>query len=63
MAGQGRMLSGDVIRRVIHLLASTEMTTSEIARRMSVSRSTILAINRKSQARPNHLTSLTCAKK
>jgi hypothetical protein len=39
------------IRRVIHLLSSTEMTVSEIAERMACSRSTVVAINRRFQVR------------
>jgi hypothetical protein len=51
MAGQGSYVSSEIIQRVIHLLASTEMTVSEIAERMSMSKSTVLAINRRSQVR------------
>jgi hypothetical protein len=51
MAGQGSYLSPEIIQRVIHLLASTEMTVSEIAERMSMSKSAVLAINRRSQVR------------
>jgi hypothetical protein len=51
MAGQGRYMPVESIRRVIHLLSSTEMTLKEIAERMSCSRSVVVSINRKFQIR------------
>jgi hypothetical protein len=51
MAGQGRHVSADNIQRIICLLATTEMTITEIAMRMSIHKSTISAINRKFSVR------------
>jgi hypothetical protein len=51
MAVQGRYFSKDEIHRIIHLLASTDMTVPEIAERMACSRSAIVSINRKFQVR------------
>jgi DNA-binding MurR/RpiR family transcriptional regulator len=51
MAGRGRHLSDDSIRQVVRLLASTEMTASDIAERMGYSKSTVITINRKFQVR------------
>ncbi len=51
MAVQGRYFSADEIGRIIHLLASTDMTILEIAERLSCSRSAIASINRKFQVR------------
>jgi len=51
MAVQGRYFSEDEIRRIIHLLASTDMTVAELAERMACSRGAILSINRKFQVR------------
>ncbi|HEY2382480.1 MAG TPA: helix-turn-helix domain-containing protein [Terriglobia bacterium] len=39
------------IKNVISLLASTDMTITEIAERMGCSRSTIVAVNRRYQVR------------
>ena len=52
MAGQGHVMPVESIRQVTHLLSSTEMTVSEIAERMSISRSTVVAINRRFRVRP-----------
>ena len=51
MAGQGRHITSESIQRVIHFLAATDMTVSEIAERMAISRSTVVAINRRFQVR------------
>ena len=51
MAKQGSPLSETELRRIIHLLNSTEMTISEIALRMGCSRSAVAAINRRFQIR------------
>ena len=51
MAGQGRHVSSDNIQRIIYLLATTEMTVTEIAERMSIHKSTISAINKRFQVR------------
>ena len=51
MAGQGRHVSTENIQRIICLLATTEMTITEIAVRMSIHKSTISAINRRFQVR------------
>src|SRR5215475_12533734 len=47
LAGQGRYISEESIRQIVHLLSSTEMSAREIAERMSCSRSTIFSINRR----------------
>ena len=51
MAGQGRVMLPDDVRKIVHLLSSTEMTVTEIAERMGCSRSTIIAVNRRFQVR------------
>jgi hypothetical protein len=51
MAGQGRYLSGESIHQIVELLASTEMSMSEIAERMAISKTTVVSINRKFQVR------------
>jgi DNA-binding MarR family transcriptional regulator len=51
MAGQGRYVSVENIQRIIYLLATTEMTVTEIAERMSIHKSTISAINKRFQVR------------
>ena len=51
MAGRGRPISGESIQRVVHLLAATEMTMSEIAERMGYNKTTVVTINRKFQVR------------
>jgi predicted transcriptional regulator len=49
--GQGHEMQVDDVRKIIQLLSSTEMTISEIAERMSCSKSTVIAINRRFQVR------------
>ena len=51
MARQGRLFDEAAVQRIISLLANTDMTVTEIAQRMSCSRSAILSINRKRQIR------------
>jgi hypothetical protein len=51
MDGQKRYVSSESICQIVHLLASTEMTVAEIAERVSCSKNTIAAINRKFQVR------------
>jgi DNA-binding MurR/RpiR family transcriptional regulator len=51
MAGQGRYISEERIRQIVHLLSSTEMPVNDIAARMSCSSSTIISINRKFEVR------------
>ena len=51
MAGQGCVLTKSEIRRIVELLASTEMTIAEIAIRMGRSRSTVVNVNREYQVR------------
>jgi hypothetical protein len=51
MAGQGHSMTQESVQRIIHLLASTEMTVAEIAERMACSRSVVVAINRRFQVR------------
>jgi hypothetical protein len=51
MAGQGRRISDKDIRKLIHLLSSTEMTIKEIMERTGYSRAAVAAINRRFQIR------------
>ena len=51
MARQGCVLQESEIRRIVSLLASTDMSIPEIAERLSCSRSVVVAINRKFQVR------------
>ena len=51
MAGQRNRMAQESIQRIIHLLASTEMTVAEVADRMTCSKSVVIAINRKFQVR------------
>ena len=51
MAGQGCVLTESEVRKIVVLLASTEMTIGEIATRMGRSRSTIVNVNREYQVR------------
>jgi hypothetical protein len=63
MAHQGRALSENQIRRIISLLASTEMTIPEIAERMGCSRSAIVSVNRHHGIRnyAGHRSTWTCS--
>ena len=51
MARQGYSLSEQELKRIVTLLANTEMTIYEIAQRMACSRGTIAAINRRFHVR------------
>jgi hypothetical protein len=51
MARQGNHMSGEQTKKVVYLLASTDMTVAEIAERMSCSKSVVVAINRRHQVR------------
>ena len=51
MATKGCFFSEFEIKRIVMLLADTDMTIPEIAQRMSCSRSAVAAINRKFQIR------------
>jgi DNA-binding CsgD family transcriptional regulator len=51
MDEQEQYVPSESIRQIVHLLASTEMTVADIAERMSCSKNTIAAINRKFQVR------------
>ena len=46
MGSRGKALSENQIRKIVSLLASTELTVLEIAERMGCSRSTVVSINR-----------------
>jgi len=46
MGSRGKALSDTQIRKIISLLASTELTVPEIAERMGCSRSTVVSVNR-----------------
>jgi hypothetical protein len=51
MPRQGCYLTEQEVKRIVELLANTDMTILELSQRMSCSRSTIVAINRKFQVR------------
>ena len=51
MAKQGCILSEDETRKIVALLATTEMTIGEIATRMRCSRSTVASVNRRYRVR------------
>jgi hypothetical protein len=51
MAKQGCFLTEQELKRIVALLANTDMTIIEIAQRMMCSRSAIAAVNRKFQVR------------
>lgn len=51
MARQGWFFDDAAVQRIVSLLATTDMTITEIAQRMSCSRSAVLSINRKQQIR------------
>jgi hypothetical protein len=51
VATKGCFFSEFEIKRIVMLLADTDMTIPEIAQRMSCSRSAVAAINRKFQIR------------
>ena len=51
MARQGCVFQESEIRRIVSLLASTDMSIPEIAERLNCSRSAVVAINRKFQVR------------
>ena len=51
MARQGCALQESEIQRIVHLLASTDMSLSDIAQRAGCSRGAIAAINRRFQVR------------
>jgi len=46
MGRRGRALSEDQVRKIVSLLASSELTVPEIAERMGCSRSTVISVNR-----------------
>jgi hypothetical protein len=46
MGNQGRALSDEQVRRILSLLASTELSVPEISERMGCSRSTVISLNR-----------------
>jgi len=46
MGVRGKALSDSQVRKIISLLASTELTVLEIAERMGCSRSTVVSVNR-----------------
>jgi transposase len=51
MAKQGCVLTEDETRKIVTLLATTEMSIGEIATRMKCSRSTVAAVNRRYRVR------------
>jgi hypothetical protein len=51
MDGKGNQIPMESVQRIIYLLASTEMTMSEIGERMSCSKGVVVAINRRFQMR------------
>jgi len=46
MGSRGKALSENQVRKIISLLASTELTVPEIAERTGCSRSTVVSVNR-----------------
>ena len=46
MGSRGKALSENQVRKIVSLLASTELTVPEIAERMGCSRSTVVSVNR-----------------
>jgi len=51
MARQGWFFDDRAVQRIVSLLSTTDMTITEIAQRMSCSKSAVLSINRKKQIR------------
>jgi hypothetical protein len=51
MAGQGCSLQDSEIRRIVTLLASTDLSLMEIAQRTGRSRAAVSAVNRRYQVR------------
>jgi hypothetical protein len=51
MARQGCVLQQSEVRRIVSLLASTDMTIPAIAQRLGCSRSAVVSINRRFQVR------------
>lgn len=51
MARKGCSLTEHEVKRIVMLLAGTDMTIGEIAARMSCSRSAVVAVNRRYQVR------------
>ena len=51
MIGRGKIMAQESVQRIVDLLASTEMTVTEIAERMACSKSVVIAINRRFQVR------------
>lgn len=51
MLGRGHHMTVENIQRTIYLLATTDMTVSEIAERMGCSKSAVGAINRRFSVR------------
>ena len=51
MGRQGQLVDENTVRRIVKLLASTDMTIMEIAQRMACSPSLVASINRKQQIR------------
>ena len=47
MAGQGRVLTEQQLRRIVDLLSNSDLAIAQIAERMTCSRSAIVSINRK----------------
>ena len=51
MPKQGCYLTEPEVNRIVELLAKTDMTLLQISQRMSCSRSTVVAVNRRFQIR------------
>ena len=51
MARQGRALHEGEVRRIVSLLATTDMSIGDIAERIGCSRSAVVTVNRKFQVR------------
>jgi hypothetical protein len=61
MARQGCSLTEQEVKRIVWLLAKSDMTVPEIAQRMICSRRTIAAINRRFQVRKYTGTKSKCS--
>ena len=52
MATQGCVLSEQQVQKIVSLLASTDMTMTQIAERMRCSKGVVSSVNRKFRVRP-----------
>jgi transcriptional regulator len=52
MSAQGCVLTEQQVQKIVSLLASTDMTMTQIAARMGCSKAVVSAVNRKFRVRP-----------